>query len=239
MLVIDSFAFTDKGGRDHNEDSVLERRLEGGMVFVAADGLGGHSHGEVASGCITEHFSEADLDPQTEPAEWLRRELEAANNRLLALKKKRHSGMKSTAAVLLIAGKKACWTHVGDTRIYYLHDDSVFSVTEDHSVAFKKFLVGEITYDQIGMDEDQSSLLRSVGSEDRFIPESGSSDIKAGDAFLLCTDGLWKYVLRSEVLIDLLKSESAREWAENLLLRYMERAEKGCDNVSLITVMIK
>ena len=146
--------------------------------------------------------------------------------------------MKTTAAVLLITESGACWTHVGDTRLYFLRDSGVFAVTEDHSVAFKKYRAGEITFEQIGSDEDQSALLRTMGSADHFLPESDSSDIRAGDAFLICSDGLWEQVRREEVLIDLLKAGSAREWAELMLLRYMERAPADGDNISLITIMI-
>ena len=60
-----------------------------------------------------------------------------------------------------------------------------------------------------------------------------------GDAFLLCSDGVWEYLDDEEIVIDLLKSENARQWAEYLLLRMMERLNEGNDNLTLLAVMLK
>ena len=239
-MMIDSHLFTEKGGRELNEDSVGERRFEGGMLFVVADGLGGHEDGGTASECVKEHMLTAEFIDEEHPAEWLERELAAANEKLLSLQAERHSNMKSTAAVLLIANGKAYCAHVGDSRVYYFHDGRICGITADHSVAYKKYRARELTFEQIGSDEDQSSLLRTMGSTERCIPEVGSYEepLSAGDGFLLCSDGLWAYLRGEEPLIDMLKAENAREWSELILLRYMERAEPTSDNLSLITVMI-
>ena len=239
-MTIDSRLFTEKGGRDRNEDSVGKRQLGSGMLFVVADGLGGHKDGELASGCVTEHLLTAEFRDDDDPAEWLGRELAAANEKLLALQAEQHSNMKSTAAVLLITDGKAWCAHVGDSRVYYFHDGRICGITADHSVAYKKYKAGEITFEQIGSDEDQSSLLRTMGNAERCVPEVAAYDepLSDGDGFMLCSDGFWEYLRGEEPLIDMLKAENAREWSELMLLRYMERAEPTGDNLSLITVMI-
>ena len=68
--------------------------------------------------------------------------------------------------------------------------------TDDHSVAYKKYKAGEITREEIGFDDDQSSLLRTLGSEDRYEPSVRELNLvpRKGDAFLLCSDGFWEYV---------------------------------------------
>ena len=63
--------------------------------------------------------------------------------------------------------------------------------------------------------------------------------VQEGDAFMLCTDGVWEYISDEEVLIDLLKSESAQQWAEHMLLRLMDRIEGGNDNLTIMTIMIE
>ena len=147
--------------------------------------------------------------------------------------------MKSTAVTLLIRGNEARWANVGDSRLYHFHKGALSFVTEDHSVAYKKFKAGEITRAQIATDEDQSSLLRSLGNKERHQPASGGADLAPGDGFLLCSDGLWEHLSDGEILIDYLKSDSAEQWAEQLLLRVIARQKPGTDNLSLITVMVQ
>ncbi|MBR1659535.1 MAG: hypothetical protein IJ705_04390, partial [Oscillospiraceae bacterium] len=121
------------------------------------------------------------------------------------------------------------------------HGGEQVFVTEDHSVSYKKFRAGEISRADIRTDPDQSALLRALGNAERCAPDAGSFEapVGAGDGFLLCSDGVWEYLPEGEMLIDLLKSASAREWGENLLLRVLSRVGPGNDNLSLITVLVR
>lgn len=238
----DSFLYTNSGGRAYNEDSIGKKLTENGGVFVLADGLGGHLHGELASKCAVDCLLEAEPDLETETEEeWLIGQLEHANEKILALQAEKSGTMKTTAVVLRVSEDSACWAHVGDSRLYYLHHDEIMSITEDHSVAYKKYKSGEITRAQIGQDPDQSSLLRALGNSERHQADVSrtSEPLQPGDGFLLCSDGVWEYVYDNEVLVDFLKAETAREWAELLLLRLVERIPPDNDNLSLITVLIR
>ena len=147
---------------------------------------------------------------------------------------------KTTAVALSVQGERAVWAHTGDSRLYYLHDGRIAVWTNDHSVAYAKYRAGEITREQIARDEDQCCLLRALGGTRRFEPDVGSADkLEPGDAFLLCTDGLWEYLLDGEIAVDCLKADSAEQWAKLLLLRAAERIRPGNDNLSLIAVMVK
>lgn len=148
--------------------------------------------------------------------------------------------MKTTAAVLAVGNDKAVLANSGDSRVYFIHKNELYMVTNDHSVAFKKYKAGEITRDMIGSDEDQSCLLRCLGGEDRYRSELYEPDVcvESGDAFMLCTDGAWEFLKDEEVLVDFLKAENARHWSELLLLRAMERINDGNDNLSVITVIV-
>lgn len=55
---------------------------------------------------------------------------------------------------------------------------------------------------------------------------------------MLCSDGIWEYISDEEVLIDLLKSEAAKEWTENLLVRLMNRINGNNDNLTIMTIMV-
>ena len=235
----DSYCFTSAGGRDHNEDAVGTRELPDGMLYVLADGLGGHARGEVASGIVVQTLSELPYEAGCDAGAWLADALAEAGKRVLAQQEADGCTMKSTAAALLVQKDCAFWAHVGDSRLYYLQNGALTAVTEDHSVAYKKFRAGEISRTQIAQDPDQSSLLRAIGNPERNQPDSGSSGgaLAPGDAFLLCSDGVWTYLRDEEVRIDLLKSDTAQDWGEHLLLRVMERVRPAADNLSLIAVI--
>ena len=239
-MTLDCFTYTNQGGRSYNEDSVGEQTSGGNGIFVVADGLGGHQFGEVASACVRDTVLE-NWNPETENRpDWLKNQIAEANQRVLALQREKGSVLKSTVVALAVDGNRAVWANVGDSRLYYLHGSRIYAYTDDHSVAYKKFKAGEITRAQIGQDEDQSCLLRSVGSEDRNEPDIHICDIplEAGDAFLLCSDGVWEYLKDEEIVIDLLKAQNAKEWGELLLLRMMPRIGEENDNLTLLTVML-
>ncbi|MEE5993481.1 MAG: protein phosphatase 2C domain-containing protein [Oscillospiraceae bacterium] len=240
-MKIEVYVFSSSGGRAYNEDTVGKRKLPDGCLFIIADGLGGHRDGNLASQCIVEHFLDAPYEPNVNAEEWLVQQIAIANQKLLRLQEEKCSRMKSTVVVLLIQENYAYWAHVGDSRLYYLHQGQIQSITDDHSVAFKKYKAGEILRSQIGQDEDQSSLLRAMGNPERCTPDCQKSitPLIAGDGFMLCSDGLWTYLLDEEVLIDFLKAKEPQEWTELLLLRMLERLRPENDNLSVITVMVQ
>lgn len=240
-MVFDAFLYTNEGGRAYNEDSAGLRQEGADGIFVVADGLGGHQFGEVASACVRDALLESWHPGEANREGWIRTRIAEANRKVLAIARERKSVLKSTVVALVIEGEQAVWANVGDSRLYYLHGDRIERITEDHSVAYKKYKAGEITRQQIGQDEDQSCLLRAVGSEDRNEPDVCVCDVplEPGDAFLLCTDGVWEYLKDEEILIDLLKAETAEQWAELLLLRIMGRIEGENDNLTLLTLMLK
>lgn len=241
-MTLDVYLYTNAGGRDHNEDSADFRTEDGSGIFVAADGLGGHRHGDMASACVTQTLVEGwEPEADADRLDWLRARIGRANEAIMQLQKENRATMKSTVVALAIDRGRAVWANAGDSRLYYLHNRSICSVTEDHSVAYKKYRAGEITRAQIGRDEDQSRLLRALGSADRSQPDFGEAPetLVPGDAFLLCTDGVWEYLYDEEILVDLLKADTACEWAELLLLRVISRVESGNDNLTLLTVLVK
>lgn len=237
---IDEYEFTGSGGREYNQDCVGSRQDLSGAVFAVADGLGGHLCGEKASAEAIRTIVGGWDTSRTDLSEQLNEKICEANTNILTLQENERCVMKTTAAVLAISGQQAVWANSGDSRVYYFHDGLLSCCTNDHSVAFKKYKAGEITRDQIGGDEDQSCLLRSLGGNDRYEPEiyPAIENIEPGDAFLLCSDGAWEYLRDEEILIDLLKAQSATNWAELLMLRIMERVDGRNDNLSLITIMI-
>ena len=239
-MIFDYYEYTNQGGRDYNEDCVGSKTDGDCGLFVVCDGLGGHAHGELASACARDTLLAAWTPEIADEEEWLGKTIADANEKILAIQKEKNCVLKSTVVALLIEGRKACWAHVGDSRLYYIHRGRICAYTDDHSVAYKKYKAGEITRAQIGQDEDQSRLLRSLGSPERseaevhYCPE----ELESGDAFLLCSDGVWEFLREDEIVIDLCKSANAKQWSEWLRLRMMDRIDMRNDNLSLLTVML-
>jgi serine/threonine protein phosphatase PrpC len=234
--------YTNKGGKQNNED-YLEycSEVENG-IFILADGLGAHGNGEVASKLVAQTLLSDLKSASYINIEYLKDAFKRANDALLDNQEKLNLlNMKTTAVVLCISEDKAIWGHLGDSRLYYLSDAELSEVTRDHSVSYKKYLTGEILYRDINSDDDRASLLGAFGNRDRFQPEfiDIPQVIKKGDAFLLCSDGFWEYVFDEEIHIDFLKARTPKQWAELMLLRHIKRTKPSNDNYSLIAIFIE
>ena len=238
-MMISGFSFTNRRGRTHNEDSVRCRAEGDRGVFVVSDGLGGHQSGEVASALAADTLLDGCLQAETLDCDSLTDLFRAANAQILSQQALEGLGdMKTTAAALVLDGSQALRAHIGDSRIYHFSGGTLSSVTRDHSVTYKKFLGGEISYMDVYHDDDRSSLLRTLGKPS-CQPEAEAESVQAGDAFLLCSDGFWEFVYNEEMLLDLAKAQSPEHWAQLMLLRHIRRTPPGNDNYSLITVFVE
>lgn len=242
LMKIQIYSYTNKGGQRTNEDYIDYSVNGDDGIFVLADGLGGHRNGETASAFAVQSLIQALSEMEDPDPEELRTAFLDTGSALLREQQSdsRNAGMKTTAVALIIRQNQAVWGHIGDSRLYHFSDGAIRSVTRDHSVSYKKYLGGEITYAGIRGDEDRSSLLGVLGNPEKCVPEVIQTplELSDGDAFLLCSDGFWDYVCDEEMLIDLLKSETPREWADHMLLRHIRRAGPDYDNLSLIALFV-
>ena len=232
-----AYAYTNRGGRDHNEDALRASAEDG--VFVLADGLGGHRCGEVASALAVETIAAGMAEAAALDGGKLLELFQTANGEILRRQSQPgQEEMRTTAVALKLAGSTAVWAHIGDSRLYRFSNGELAGVTADHSVTYRKFLGGEISYMDVYHDDDRSRLLRVLGKEP-CRPEAGHGDVAVGDAFLLCSDGFWEYVYNEEILAELCKAHTPKEWAEGMLLRHIRRTPPGNDNFSLIAVFVE
>lgn len=189
------------GGRKINEDSVFVKSENGRLAAVVADGLGGCGQGKTASEAAVKTISD-NFDKVTSlNTGQIDEVLEQANRSILACQT-RAARMKSTAVVFAvdIDKRKYIWAHIGDSRLYHFINGRIVSQTKDHSVSQIKVAMGEITETQIRSDTDRSRLVRALGVDEEKIKPSVSPvySVKKKDdvnAFLLCSDGFWQYVL--------------------------------------------
>ena len=238
-MVLDCFSYTSVGGRDENQDSIIAIGGKSDGLFVVADGLGGHRLGNLASQAVTLTIEKEYVGRQSLDIKQLSESIRKANEAVISVQKENHCSAKSTVAVLEIQEKTAVWANVGDSRVYYIHNRGLESVTEDHSVAYKKFKSGEITKEEIAKDEDQSSLLRSLGHETRWKPNLyDTGTLTPGDGFLLCSDGLWEYNTDEEIIESFLNTGTAEQWAAHMIQRVESQAKSDNDNYSAIAIRI-
>ncbi len=239
---LEIFTYTNKGGKQINEDYLEYVSNDRLHIFVLADGLGGHGNGDIAAKIVTQTLL-SEISKVEEPSsDHIQNSFDKANETLKENQEKlNYSNMKTTAVALCISETKALWGHLGDSRLYYLSNNEIHEVTQDHSVTFKKFLSGETTYQDINLDDDRSSLLRVFGSREKGSAKivDQSQSLKEGDAFLLCSDGFWEYLYNEEILVDFLKSDTPKQWADFMLLRHIQRIKPFNDNYSLITIFVK
>ncbi len=172
------------------------------ILLVVADGMGGHRGGEVASSMAVGTLGDLCRKGEGDAPSRLRAAIERANAEIFekAASSTRLKGMGTTVvALLLSAHGPAHVAHVGDSRLYRLRDGVLHAVTHDHSLAAQLLANGEITAEEARTHPRRSVLTRSVGVGRRVEPEVASVDVDAGDAFLLCSDGIYEMLPEDEI----------------------------------------
>ncbi len=233
----------EQGGRAVNEDSVIVRTENGKLAAAVADGLGSCGGGKKASETVVKTISD-NFDKMTSlKSELITEVLEQANRSIICNQTKMVK-MKSTVAVLAADAdkRKFIWAYIGDSRLYHFVNGRIISHTKDHSVSQIKVEMGEITEAQIRSDIDRNRLVRALGAADDKIKPAISSIYTAEhkddrNAFLLCSDGFWQYVLENEMEDTLRCSHSPDEWLGAMQEILSSRCGKGCDNYSAIVLI--
>ncbi|HEX6132627.1 MAG TPA: protein phosphatase 2C domain-containing protein [Longimicrobiales bacterium] len=217
-----------------NQDAVLAVRLSDGRELVAvADGMGGHSAGEVASQRALETVwtrLKAGLD--------LSGAVAAANAELhsLAAANPAWSGMGTTLVALLRAGSSYEIANVGDSRAYRITEESVGQITTDHSFVAEAMREARLATDEIVSSRWRNALTRALGTEaDVAVDVFGPFDARERHAVLLCTDGLHR-----SVSDEVLKQHVARAddpWAAAQALTAEAYRNGSSDNISAAVVL--
>jgi serine/threonine protein phosphatase PrpC len=225
--------------RTRNEDSFGEfSRPDGSKLWVVADGMGGHKAGETASRLTVETVGQVFSRAPMPSENTLREALEAANARVhgLAVENPEFSGMGTTAVVLLVGTDGTGFVaHVGDSRLYRYRDASLRPLTRDHSVVAELERRGLLTADEAAVHPRRNEIIRSVGIESTVDVEISPLEIRPGDRYLLCSDGLSGMVDETEIAV-ILDEAGPAEAARRLIDRANEHG--GQDNVTVQIVAV-
>jgi protein phosphatase len=248
MLTIDFASLSDRGRvRLNNEDAYGEfvpattaEVEERGVVFVVADGMGGHRGGEIASRiAVRTILAFYATETGEDRARALARAFHEANQTILqeAVADSTLFGMGTTCTALALHHGRAFFAHVGDSRCYLLRKGKIRQVTSDHSI------VGEMVRSGIISDEDarthpkRNVITRSLGAQADVAAETPDSvELVRGDSFLLCSDGLTAYL--SDIDISVVMATNTPEAACKTLV-HMANEQGGRDNITVQVITVR
>ncbi|MBY6367038.1 PP2C family protein-serine/threonine phosphatase [Rhodococcoides corynebacterioides] len=229
-LVLRYAARSDRGlVRSNNEDSVYA----GARLLALADGMGGHAAGEVASQLMIAALAHLDDD---EPGDDLLGKLERATregNATIAEQVEEDpelDGMGTTLTAILFGGRKIGLVHIGDSRAYLLRDGELTQITRDDTFVQSLVDEGRITAEQAHSHPQRSLIMRALTGNE-IEPTLTVREARAGDRYLLCSDGL-SDVVSSETIADTLREGENDECADRLIELALRSG--GPDNVTVV-----
>lgn len=206
------------GKRATNQDTVGEAFRDPLACFVLADGAGGHEGGEVASRLVVDAvlacFAERPaFGPDALLGYAARASAEVAKRKH---NEPRYADMSTTVASLLIDRSRgqALWAHLGDSRVYLFRDARLHAMSKDHSLTQQLIDAGYARAEQLRIHPQRNILFAAIGAEgDTQIELSaGATPLLPGDALLLCSDGLWEWVVEADMERTLSQSTTTEQW---------------------------
>ena len=233
-VTLSAFGGTHQGRvRPINEDRFLVRADAG--LFVVADGMGGHSHGDIASSAVVSELDAASLPKGTfgrigaacgaiDRANGAIRDVARANGGLV---------IGSTAVVLLVTDLAFTVLWCGDSRAYRIREGYAERLTRDHSEAAHLLAQGSITQSEAENWPRTNAIVHAVGVSPRPHIDQTDGSLEGGDTFVLCSDGLTEH-LRDEEIAALAVRDEPEGACRALIRLALERG--GTDNVSAIVV---
>jgi serine/threonine protein phosphatase PrpC len=235
------------GMRDTNQDTVGEAVQDEMNCFVIADGAGGHAGGEIASRIVVDSVlarfrGEAAFGPRALLSYVGHAIANVARDKQQA--PERHD-MSATVAALLLdpRNQRAVWAHLGDTRVYQFRGGRLHAVSKDHSLTQQLIDAGYARADQLRIHPQRNILFAAIGAEGETpVAASEIARVEAGDAFLLCSDGLWEWALEEDMERTLAAAAGCEDWLAALCAIADANAQASArqrDNYSAYAVMLR
>jgi protein phosphatase len=252
MLRVSAWGTSDRGlARTHNEDCFeidVEQRL-----YLVADGMGGHRHGEVASRLAVDTIrgflgrvagGDATMPSLPEPrlgrqANLLKMALRLAHDEVMRAIRAdpRLAGMGTTVVALSLDGSTASVAHVGDSRAYRVRGGALQLLTQDHTWVNEQVTAGFLSHDQARIHPLKNVVTRALGGESRLEVDVLEVEVEPGDLYLLCSDGLTTMLSDPEIERCARDDGSPQEISRALVEAANRRG--GLDNVTVVALRIE
>ncbi len=228
---------TNKGIRPKNEDTVYAN----GRLLIVADGMGGHSGGEIASRIAVESVV-ADLSALPSNAQLLGeidQAIQYANHHIMeaARRDERLAGMGTTMTLCMFDPPVAIIGHVGDSRAYLFRNGKLSQITRDHSLVEELLRNGLITPEEAVNHPHRNVITRALGTQGRIRVDLKRVGVEPGDFLLLCSDGLTLHIPDEEIEGIFTAQDEPDALADTLESLALERG--GEDNISLLIAKVE
>jgi serine/threonine protein phosphatase PrpC len=226
---------TDTGRkRRRNEDAYVVAP----PLFAVADGMGGAQAGEIASKLAAAALEDTDPGRVTGP-ERVASLIREANRRVHERSNTdpATSGMGTTMTVALVERDGVVIGHVGDSRAYLVRDGSIEQLTEDHSLVNELLKSGRLSPAEADVHPQRSVITRAVGTDPEVDVDAFTVDARAGDVFLLCSDGLTDMVTDAGILDAVAENRDDLDRATKTLVSAANRGG-GEDNITVVAFVI-
>ena len=220
--------------RKQNEDAAWFDEKRG--VFAVADGMGGHLAGEVASQMAIDAVRKMAARHKKPSVDLLKKTVLGAHERIY-LHAQGHAecaGMGTTLSMMWRGGGYMYIAHVGDSRIYRLRDGRMEQITQDHSLVGELVRAGILTPEEARTHPRRNIITRALGTEGDNTPDLLAADIKPGDRFLLCTDGLTVTATDAEICRAVCVEKRVEDSLDHLIA--LAKAQGAPDNVTAVLI---
>lgn len=227
----------DAGGIVQPHDvAVLASR---GVLAVVADGMGGHSAGEIASRLAVDHVQRAYYDSDGSPDKALAAALGAANRAIFdrSQKDRQLAGMGTTCVTFALCGGMGYAAHVGDSRLYLVRGGGIYQMTNDDSAVGEMVKRGLISRAEARGHKERNVILKALGTRASLDISTWPQPfpVRPGDTFLLCSDGLTD-VVEDQELLSAVQGGLVDECCQGLVA--LARSRGGLDNITVAVVRI-
>lgn len=238
-------ARTERGTRPANEDFMgLADIGARGVCCVLSDGAGGHGNGALAAQLTVDSVLEAWRNNPLFAPVGLASLISMAEQSVSTQQPTKVSRKHMTATVVLLCvdpvGGRALWAHWGDSRLYWFRGGVVCSITQDHSVVQQLRQAGLYKDEDVRQLPNRSVLVGAVGADSQVPPTvlQQPVDLHAGDAFLLCSDGLWENLDEAAMEAALHQCPSPALWLERMTQAVLAADKANQDNLSALAVWV-
>jgi len=227
--------------RTHNEDYYGFFKASEEVLAIVADGMGGHTSGEIASRMAVEMIHEVYSKERDEKdvLDALKSAFQTTNFTILqkSLEEEVLSGMGTTATAFVLKEDQAFIGHMGDSRAYLLRDSMVTQLTRDHSLVERMVSQGLLSRGEADHHPQKNVIYKTLGvNRDDELDLLGPIPVSIDDIFLLCSDGLTNHVTDEEILKAVSK-ESPQRACENLI--HLANQRGGHDNITVQILKMK
>lgn len=235
-MILKAAAATDVGLRRKGNEDRYALSPELGFYLVA-DGMGGHTAGQVASELAADasvRALEALQGAASSLSERLRAAVTSANRTIFqtAQQQPEYAGMGTTVVAILSDGNRAALAHVGDSRAYLVRSGRIRQLTDDHSIVGELLRRNEISETAAREHPHRHVLTRALGVRETVEPDLAEITPQSGDLFVLCSDGLTGHVQDEEICKLVTDSDDQQESCAKLIDLANQRG--GLDNITVV-----